>query len=340
MDSRMDKEQGGVILSDDGRKRRGWIMLVLGAIILVLFVFPLTVPVSSVEDVLPLSELADADSRFTNLGGVNIHYKTMGKGKTVFLLLHGFGASLYSWRKVMPELAKYGTVVAYDRLGFGLTERLLPGQWTNGNPYAMAGQIETAFRLLDALGCGKAIWVGHSAGGAMSVIAAGKYPGKIEALVLVDPAILQSGPPALAKIFSTIPSVDHFGPILMRNIKDWGMDVLAAAWYDTNKITPEDILYYKKPLGMSNWDAGLWEYTKANAGNDAKSYTGKIKIPVLLVTGDHDTIVPVADTVSLTNLIPQAKLAVIPDSGHMPHEEQPAAFTKEVEKFVKELNKK
>ncbi|OHD54867.1 MAG: hypothetical protein A2Y33_15950 [Spirochaetes bacterium GWF1_51_8] len=327
-------------MDEENRKKRGWLMIAIGLIILGLFIAPLAIPVPPVEGTLPTAKLADPDSKFADIGGVKVHYKTAGKGEPVFLLLHGFGASLYSWRKVMPELAKYGTVVAFDRLGFGLTERLLPGNWTNGNPYSMQKQIGYAFGLLDSLGYSNAVWVGHSAGGTVAVTAAGTYPGKIKALILVDPAIISSGPPGFAQLIYSIPSVNHIAPLLMRNIKNWGMEILASAWFDTNKITEEDIALYRKPLSMSNWDIGLWEFTKATGGNSSKDYLGKLGIPVLLVTGDHDEIVPPSETVSLTNLIPSAELAVISNCGHIPHEEQSEAFLREAIKFIKKLKTK
>ncbi len=56
-----------------------------------------------------------------------MHYKKYGDGEKVFILLHGFGASLFSWREIVEPLSQYGTVIAYDRPAFGLTER--PMQW-------------------------------------------------------------------------------------------------------------------------------------------------------------------------------------------------------------------
>ncbi|NPV02443.1 MAG: alpha/beta hydrolase [Brevinematales bacterium] len=320
----------------DSRKRRGWMMLGIGLAILGILIVPALIPVSPLEGILPVSKLADPDSRFTNIGGVTLHYKIMGKGEPVFFLLHGFGASLYSWKRVMPELAKLGTVVAYDRLGFGLTVRLLPGGWTNENPYSMPAQVKAAAGLLDALGVGKAVWVGHSAGGVVAVEAAAAYPDKVQALILEDSPLL-GGVPKMAQFLYSIPSVDHFGPVFLRGIREWGMDVLLSAWHDTNKITGEDVELYLKPLSMSNWDIGLWEFTKAASQGDTKEKFKKITVPVLVITGDDDKIVPAGDTVSLTNLIPGARLAVIHECGHIPHEEQPVEFMDAVKGFIDKM---
>jgi pimeloyl-ACP methyl ester carboxylesterase len=92
--------------------------------------------------------LADPDSRFIRLQDVNVHYKSMGQGQPALVLLHGFGASTFSWREVMQPLARFGTVIAYDRPAFGLTER--PVQWTGENPYSAQFQAEMVMALMDA----------------------------------------------------------------------------------------------------------------------------------------------------------------------------------------------
>jgi pimeloyl-ACP methyl ester carboxylesterase len=324
---------------DDGdrRKRNGWIMLGIGIAILGLFIFPAFIPVSPLDGVKPVSKLADPDSRFTNIDGEILHYKTAGKGTPVFFLLHGFGASLYSWNKVFPELAKLGTVIAYDRMGFGLTVRAMPGEWSNINPYSTAGQVKSAAGLLNALGIAKAVWIGHSAGGIAAVHAAAAYPDMVQAIILEDVPMHGGGSPVWARFFYSIPSIDHLGPVFLRGIREWGVHVLAKAWHDTNKITQNDIEIYKKPLGMSNWDIGLWEFIKASSYDDTKEKIKMTDVPILIITGDDDRIVPTADTVSLTNMMPGACLSIIPECGHIPHEEQPGMFMDAVKDFINKI---
>ena len=105
----------------------------------------------------PPAQLADADSHFVAVDGLQVHYKLAGNwpgtqlnvgdaqrnaDAPVFLLLHGFGASVFTWRSVMREFAADGPVVAYDRTAFGLTER--PLTWTGDNPYGTAAQVSQA----------------------------------------------------------------------------------------------------------------------------------------------------------------------------------------------------
>lgn len=59
------------------------------------------------------------------------------RARPALVLLDGFAASTWSWREVMASLAEQGTVAAFDRPGFGLTERPLPGEWEGRSPYGV-----------------------------------------------------------------------------------------------------------------------------------------------------------------------------------------------------------
>jgi pimeloyl-ACP methyl ester carboxylesterase len=143
--------------------KRWRLWLVLCAILLAVLVGPLLVPVPPLTGTVPPEALVDDDSLFIEIEGLKVHYKTSGTGQPFIILLHGFGASLFSWREVLPSLAEYGTVIAYDRPAFGLTER--PLTWEGDNPYSPAAQVELLVGLMDALDIERAILVGNSAGG-------------------------------------------------------------------------------------------------------------------------------------------------------------------------------
>jgi pimeloyl-ACP methyl ester carboxylesterase len=120
------------------------------------------VPVPPLTSTVPAVQLADPDSQFIYINGLSIHVKTIGQGKPVFILLHGFGASLFSWHAVMEPFSHSGTVIAYDLPAFGLTER--PMDWTGENPYSSQGNLDLLLGLLNYFNVQKAIRVGNSAG--------------------------------------------------------------------------------------------------------------------------------------------------------------------------------
>ncbi|KAG0469103.1 hypothetical protein HPP92_018431 [Vanilla planifolia] len=165
------------------------------------------------EELLDPEKLADADSLFMEINGVRIHHKTchhetpaevkedafLLRGNGVasvglpMILLHGFGASVFSWNRVMPPLARISgsTVLAFDRPAFGLTSRI--GCIENSaslNPYTTAFSTLATLSFIDKLGARKAILVGHSAGCLVTLNTYFESPERVAALILVAPAIL------------------------------------------------------------------------------------------------------------------------------------------------------
>lgn len=308
----------------------GIVFLVL---IILLAVGPFLVPVPPPGNTRPPEDLADPDSLFIEVNGLKVHYKQSGQGEPYIILLHGFGASVFSWREVMEPLGRLGTVIAYDRPAFGLTER--PMQWNGENPYGTRAQVDLLLGLMDGLGIEKAIWVGNSAGGTVAALAALEHPDRVERLVLVDPAIGGGGfDSPLVRLLMMTPQANHLGPLLVRSIQADGDQIIQQAWHDPSKISPGVVEGYRKPLQADNWDRALWNFTRAPRPADLAERVKTLALPVLVVTGDDDRIVPTENSVRLAGEIPGAQLAVFPNCGHVPQEECPQAFLSEVVPFL------
>lgn len=313
------------------------LLVALAVLLALLLVGPFLVPIPPLEGTVPPRELADSDSRFVEVNGISIHYKIAGSGEPVLILLHGFGASTFSWREVMGPLSEVGTAVAFDRPGFGLTERPMPGEWAGPNPYAPEAQAGLTVGLMDALGVKRAILVGNSAGGTVALLTALAYPERVEALVLVDAAVYTGGPPWWARFLLHIPQVRRLGPLLVRSIRNWGMDLARSAWHDPGKLTPEIWEGYTRPLRAQNWDQALWELALAGHPLNLSERLSEVAVPVLVITGDDDRIVPTAESIRLAEELPRAELVVLPNCGHVPQEECPEAFLQAVKAFLRGL---
>jgi pimeloyl-ACP methyl ester carboxylesterase len=313
-------------------KRFGRILGILGLVLLgLLLVGPLIYPIPPLEGTAPPRELADSDSLFVTVEGIGFHFKTAGEGEPAFVLLHGFGASVFSWREVMAPLGEWGQAFAFDRPAFGLTERPMPGDWSGESPYTLQSQVDQTLGLMNAWGLERAILVGHSAGGRTAVLTALQHPERVEALVLVAPAVGAGGGPFgwLGPVLRT-PQMRRLGPYLARSIAEEGVDILYRAWHEPSQITDEILDGYTEPLQAQNWDRAYYELVAAGGDADVASRLEELTMPILIITGDDDQIVPTAGSIELAAQLPAAELVVVPDCGHLPHEERPAAFMEAV----------
>ncbi|OGO11782.1 MAG: hypothetical protein A2Y93_12360 [Chloroflexi bacterium RBG_13_68_17] len=308
----------------------------LAGLLLLAIVAPLLIPLPPLEGTLPPADLADEDGRFIELRGIQVHYKASGSGEPSMILMHGFLSSAFSWREVIGPLSETGRVVAFDRPAFGLTER--PDAWGGENPYTADFAMALTLDLMDALSVERAVLIGNSAGGALAARLALEHPERVQALILVDAAIYsEGGSRAWLRPLLATPQMRRIGPVLLRNVRTWGAEFGRSAWHDPARITPEIWAGYTLPLRADNWDRALYEYTLASQPGDLASRVSEIDMPVLVITGDDDRIVPMADSVRLASEIPNARLAILPACGHVPQEECPQALLEVVQEFLTAL---
>lgn len=305
-------------------------LIALASGILAFLIVPFLVPVET-TGTMTEREAAGAGARFVEVGGLSVHVETAaytgdGADPPVIVLLHGFGASTFSWREVIEPVAALGDVVAYDRPAFGFTER--PTDWEGENPYGVPGNLALLDAVLERFADARdVILVGHSAGGLIAGEFARLHPDRIDALVLVAPAVLTTGgvPAWLAPVLA-VPQIDRLGPLLVQGIASSGEQLLERSFVDPAAVTDAVRAGYRAPLTVIGWEAGLWRFTTAPRDNGLADGLDEVTVPTLLITGDADTVVPTADTERLATLMPAAEFVVIARTGHLPQEEAPEQF--------------
>ena len=307
-------------------------------LLLLAIVVPFFVPVES-TGTRTYKEVAGDGASFVTALDTEIYYEKTDfvcsenkncSNPPVIFLLHGFGANTFSFREITGPLSELGDVIAYDRPGFGLTQR--PTSWEGENPYGSIGNDLILDELIKTFATGReVILVGHSAGGTLAAQYAIDNKEAVQGLILISPAILTGGgtPSWLNWIYS-IPQLDRMGPLLVSSIATSGMDLLNRSWYDPNRISDEVIAGYRKPLDVIGWERGFWEFNRAPRTFDIRDRLDEIAIPTLLITGDSDTVVATQDTVDLSSLIKNSVLFVVPKSGHLAQEETPEQTMKAI----------
>jgi len=319
---------------------RTWRVVAGLVVVLALLVLigPFLVPVPALQGTKPVADLADQDSRFVTIDGLDVHYKTSGQGEPVLLLLHGFASNTFTWREVMGSLSEIGTVVAFDRPSSGLTERPLAGEWEGSNPYTRDAQADLTVATMEAVGAEDAVLVGNSAGGTIAALTALRHPERARALVLVDAAIYDGGgAPSWVRPLLQTPQMRRLGPLVARVLRNQGERLLGLAWHDPSRITADIERGYAAGYMVDDWDKALWEFTLASSATDLSDRLDELTLPVLVITGDDDRIVPTDLSIRLAGELPNAQLVVIDSCGHVPQEECPEAFLEAVTGFVRSL---
>jgi pimeloyl-ACP methyl ester carboxylesterase len=315
------------------RKKWFWITVVF---LLILIVGPFFIPDGNQDDLVDARSLATSDSRFINIKGIDIHYLDKGSGDTTYLLFHGFGASTYSWRAIFDELSTHGRVVAFDRPAFGLTDR--PMEWKDFNPYDPMAQVQITYELMNALAINQAVMVGHSAGGVVALNMATHYYERVKKLVLVAPAVYVSGTPDWIRFVYNAPQFDRLGPLVARLTASQSDEILKTAWHNPQNIPSETFEAYSQIQKIKNWDKALWYFSKSTYSVDFAKNLPSLSMPVMIVSGDDDKIVSESDSKRLHANIPNSKYTVMPNCGHLPHEEYPQQFMEILVDFAEELD--
>lgn len=262
-------------------------------------------------------------------GGIEVNYHDHGSGFPV-LLIHGSGpgVSAYAnWRLVMPELSKQRRVIAPDMVGFGFTERPADYQYT------MTNWVKQAIDLLDALGLEQVDLVGNSFGGALSLALTIHHPERVRRLVLMGAAGV-SFPitPALDAVWGYEPSFENMRRIMDVFAYDRGLvnDDLARLRYQASAREGVQESYAQMfPAPRQRWVEAL-----ASPEEDI----AKIDKETLIVHGRDDQVIPVENSLRMSQLISRSQLHVFGRCGHWTQIEHAARFAQLVSNFLAEAD--
>jgi pimeloyl-ACP methyl ester carboxylesterase len=295
------------------------------------------VPTTPSPDTRPARALADPDSRFSRFAGVEVHHKVTGPGDApAVVLLHHFFGNVATWRHVQPGLADRYRVAAFDRPGFGLTERPRRSSWNGRSPYTRAASVDITLEMLDHLDADEAVLVGSSAGGTAALETYARDPDRVRALVLVSPAITGDvGAPPRLRPLMRAPGIRHLGPRIVRRVAgEVTLARVAGSWSDPSLATEDDVDAYARPLEVEGWERGFWELFSAEPPPSLGSLLRRIDVPTLVVTGDRDPVIAAAASRRTAGAIPGAEFVALPRCGHTPQEERPDAFLEVVHDFL------
>ncbi len=247
--------------------------------------------------------------------------------------VHGLEGSAYNWRLIAGDLAKTHRVIAPDLVGFGYTEPLGRGVTVEANAQLVAD-------IIDDYG-GPALLVGNSMGGLISILAAGQYPDRVSALVLVDPA----GPVASwsrlnARTTMTLGTsmIPGIGPAVVERYRaertpEAGVresyEFVAADPTIVSDVAFADALEIAELRRRQPWSP----HALANASRSIARYVltkrhflralHRVTQPTLLIQGSADTVVQPETAMWIARQRPDWSVVYLEGIGHIPMIESP-----------------
>ncbi|MEU8081037.1 alpha/beta hydrolase [Catellatospora citrea] len=252
--------------------------------------------------------------------GTRLHVTEFGGTGPGILLLHGLTDHAATWASTASWLTAYGRVVAYDARGHGTSER-------PDGPYTRDAYVGDAAAVIERLGLGPALVIGHSMGGLTAWQLAGRRPELVRGIVVGD--------------MSPVTPVDA-----VRSWRDWlaSWPVPFASLADVRAYFGAD----RPALGevfaeVMRQDPDGWrprahtEHVLATvehwAARDHRPELALVKCPALVVAGGRSDN-PVPGQREAADLLPDATFALLPESGHVLHREDPAGWRAAVEPFA------
>ncbi len=265
--------------------------------------------------------------------GIKINYYEAGQGPPV-ILLHGFGACTYTWRYLAPALAKDHRVFALDLKGYGLSDKPEDGK------YAVSDQADMVAEFIRTRDLHDLVVVGHSMGGGVTLMTYFQVrqdsPARIRKLVLIDSAGYPQKMPWFIR-FARIPVLNEIGGRLLSSRFVTSM-VLRKCYYNKDKITDEQIDTYAYYGSLPGAREAVIQTAKQIIPEDIEAVTARYKtisVPVLIIWGAEDEVVPLSVGKQFKRDIPGSELVILPKCGHIPPEEEWQKTNEFVEAFLK-----
>ncbi len=263
-----------------------------------------------------------ASSRFVRVAGLRWHVQQAGPRPDAapsILLLHGTGAATHSWSGLLPLLARQHAVLAPDLPGHGFTE--MP----RAPLMSLPGMAQLLDGLLKRVGFAPDLVVGHSAGAA--ILARMILDDRIQprAMVSLNGALLPLAGrssqlfPAMARLLASTSVVPWMFSLHAAN-----RDLVTRMLDNTGSTLPAEQrrAYRRLLLNPGHVSAALqmmarWDLPALGADLPA------LRLPLTLVVGSGDRMIPPADAARLRTMLPQARIVTLEGLGHLAHEERP-----------------
>jgi len=269
---------------------------------------------------------ATPPSVFLPILGLRLHVRDTGpRDAPALILLHGFGSSLLTWEAWAASLSGKYRVIRLDLPGFGLT-----GADPTGD-YSDARAMHVLAALMDNLHIPRATIIGNSLGGKLAWQFAAAYPQRVDRLVLISPDGFES--PGFE--YNRKPEVPYMVRLLPFVLPKFFLRMsLAPAYVNDAALTPALLARYYDMMRAPGVRRAIIARLQQVFLAPPDARLRQIQAPTLLLWGERDAMIPFSNASDYLKDIANARLAALPDLGHVPFEEDPARSLVPVLEFL------
>jgi len=246
------------------------------------------------------------------------------------VMIHGLGDEADTWRHLVAQLAEDHHVIALDLPGFGRSDHI-------DQVYTPDLMKQSILKLMDVLGLEKAILMGSSLGGILSQGIAIEHLERLSGLVLVDGALYQPDRMADRSLkLMQIPLVGEAIYTRLRKDPDAAYDSLRIVYHDLDSLPKADREFLYTRVNQRVWSDGqrrayfstLRKLTPwvSSVQDDLPMQMAQLEIPTLIIRGELDGLFSADNAAAIQSLQPDVEIFEIPGMGHLPQQEDPAAF--------------
>jgi pimeloyl-ACP methyl ester carboxylesterase len=263
---------------------------------------------------------------------LDLHHKIYGAGNPV-LCIHGFGASLFSWRNFVGPISAHYQLILIDLKGSGNSPKPADSH------YSIQDHADLVYKFILDHDLKNLTLVGNSFGGALALLLSlmliDTAPGRLRALILIDPGAFKQFIPGYVKLIG-VPIIGA-AVVYLTPAKFMAKSILKLAYYDPRKISKDQIAAYAAPLAAPGGKHALLETGKRIIPPNIDELTARYKdinVPTQIIWGRQDKIISPEAADLLHAAIPGSKLEWIDQCGHVPQEERPKATVPLVLSFL------
>ncbi len=277
----------------------------------------------------------DLDLRHITIHGHRRAYRMAGSGPPL-LLLHGLGCHSGTWLPLLPKLAERFTVIAPDLLGHGDSDK------PRGD-YSLGGYANGMRDLLTLLEIDRATVVGHSFGGGIAMQFAYQFPERTERVALISSGGLGSEVSVFIRALTwpvTSAALSVAGVRPLRPLVGGALSALSHTRLPHTRDLAEVADIYRHMLcdrqgrfAVRHVTSSVVDWRGQIVSLADRAYLTQL-MPMCVVWGEADDIIPVAHAYAAQGYAPDADIHVIPGSGHFPHKEHPDEVADILAEFI------